>query len=82
MEIKLRYGCNPHQQLARLVFEGQTSPRRVLNGRPSYINILDAFAAWQLARELKEAWGSPGRGSLANPACFLQPREEGPGFPR
>ncbi|MHC4592784.1 MAG: phosphoribosylaminoimidazolecarboxamide formyltransferase [Planctomycetota bacterium] len=63
MEIKLRYGCNPHQQFARIVM-GDGQPLRVLNGAPSYINVLDALGAWQLARELKDATGSPGAASF------------------
>jgi AICAR transformylase/IMP cyclohydrolase PurH len=64
MEIKLKYGCNPHQRLARLVMEDRNAPLRVLNGTPSYINILDALGAWQLARELREATGLPGAASF------------------
>jgi len=64
VEIKLRYGCNPHQKFARLVIEREPSPLRVLNGAPGYINILDSLAAWQLARELKEATGLPGAASF------------------
>lgn len=56
MEIPLRYGCNPHQSQASLVMP-EPSGFQVVNGRPSYINILDALGAWQLARELKVATG-------------------------
>jgi AICAR transformylase/IMP cyclohydrolase PurH len=63
MEIPLRYGCNPHQQWARLVME-DPAPMRVLGGAPGYINVLDALGAWQLARELKEATGLPGAASF------------------
>ncbi|MHC5034944.1 MAG: phosphoribosylaminoimidazolecarboxamide formyltransferase, partial [Planctomycetota bacterium] len=63
MEIKLRYGCNPHQQFARIV-TGDDQPLRVLTGAPSYINVLDALGAWQLARELKDATGLPGAASF------------------
>lgn len=59
MEIELKYGCNSHQAPARLTVPGK-SHFQVLNGRPSYINILDALGAWQLARELKAATGKPG----------------------
>ena len=58
MEIKLKYGCNPHQRPASLTLPSP-SPLRILNGDPSYINILDALGAWQLARELKTATGIP-----------------------
>jgi len=63
MGVKLKYGCNPHQIPARLtVPEG--SGFKILNGAPSYINILDALGAWQLARELKMATGKPGAASF------------------
>lgn len=64
MELKLKYGLNPHQGQARLVFEGDGEPLRVLNGTPGYINLLDAFAAWQLARELREMAGAPAAASF------------------
>ncbi len=64
MEIRLRYGCNPHQKDARLVWEGEGEPLKVLNGAPGYINLLDAFGAWPLAKELKEATGKPGAASF------------------
>ena len=57
MEIELKYGCNPHQKPARLVMEGTAAPLQVLNGHPSYINLLDALGAWQLVRELRRATG-------------------------
>ena len=63
-EIKLRYGCNPHQGAARLLIEQEPSPLRVVSGAPGYINILDAMAAWQLARELRAATGLPGAASF------------------
>ncbi len=64
MEIPLRYGLNPHQKQARLVFPGEGEPLRVLNGAPGYINVLDALGAWQLARELKQVAGVPGAASF------------------
>lgn len=64
MEIELKYGLNPHQGQARLVIDREPSPLVVLNGRPGYINLLDAFAAWQLVRELKAATGLPGAASF------------------
>ncbi len=56
MDLELKYGCNPHQIPARLVLP-DPSPLRVLNGNPSYINVLDALGAWQLADELRLATG-------------------------
>lgn len=56
MEIQLKYGANPHQIPARLILP-DPAPLRILNGTPSYINILDALGAWQLARELGRATG-------------------------
>ncbi|MFO8007168.1 MAG: phosphoribosylaminoimidazolecarboxamide formyltransferase [Candidatus Brocadiia bacterium] len=64
MQIELKYGLNPHQEFARLVIEQEPAPLEVLNGRAGYINILDALAAWQLARELKGATGRPGAASF------------------
>lgn len=56
-EIKLKYGCNPNQGDARIYIEDGNLPIKVLNGRPGYINLLDAFNSWQLVKELKEATG-------------------------
>jgi len=64
MEIALRYGCNPHQTPARLLVAGDSAPLRILNGRPGYINMLDALGAWQLVRELRRATGLPSAASL------------------
>ena len=65
MEIKLKYGLNPHQKFARLVLPGgEPPPMRILNGTPGYINVLDMLGAWQLARELKGATGLPGAASF------------------
>ncbi len=59
-EIQLKYGCNPNQKPSRIFMEdGSDLPVTVLNGRPGYINFLDAFNGWQLVRELKEATGLP-----------------------
>ncbi len=59
-EIQLKYGCNPNQKPSRIYLEnGQDLPVTVLNGRPGYINFLDALNGWQLVRELKEATGLP-----------------------
>ena len=62
-EIELKYGCNPHQSPAGLSVPAG-SGFRVLSGRPSYINILDALGAWQLVRELKVATGKPAAASF------------------
>ncbi len=59
-EIELKYGCNPNQKPSRIYMEdGRELPVTVLNGRPGYINFLDAFNGWQLVKELKEATGLP-----------------------
>lgn len=59
-EFELKYGCNPNQKPAKVYCaDGQDLPIQVLNGRPGYINLLDAFNGWQLVRELKEATGYP-----------------------
>ena len=58
--MELKYGCNPNQKPARVFMkDGQDLPFTVLNGRPGYINLLDAFNSWQLVRELREATGLP-----------------------
>lgn len=59
-EIELKYGCNPNQKPARIFMDdGSDLPIKILNGRPGYINFLDAFNSWQLVKELKEALGLP-----------------------
>ena len=59
-ELSLKYGCNPNQKPARVFMEnGSDLPLTVLNGKPGYINLLDAFNGWQLVKELKEATGLP-----------------------
>ena len=59
-ELSLTYGCNPNQKPARVFMEnGSDLPLTVLNGKPGYINLLDAFNGWQLVKELKEATGLP-----------------------
>ena len=63
--IELKYGCNPNQKPARVFMkDGQDLPFTVLNGRPGYINLLDAFNSWQLVRELREATGLPAAASF------------------
>src|SRR5919204_1152 len=64
MELALRYGCNPHQTPTRLLMAGAAPPLRVLNGRPGYINLLDALGAWQLVHELRQATGLPSAASF------------------
>lgn len=56
-ELQLKYGCNPNQKPARIFMENGELPIKVLNGKPGYINFLDAFNAWQLVKELKQATG-------------------------
>ena len=59
-EMLLKYGCNPNQKPSRVFMEdGSELPIEVLNGKPGYINLLDAFNGWQLVRELKKATGMP-----------------------
>lgn len=64
-EIQLKYGCNPNQKPARIYMDnGGELPVEVLNGRPGYINFLDALNAWQLVKELKQATGVPAAASF------------------
>lgn len=64
-EMELKYGCNPNQKPARVFMEdGGELPVQVLNGRPGYINLLDALNGWQLVRELKAATGLPAAASF------------------
>ena len=58
-ELELKYGCNPNQKPSRIYMEEGELPLTVLNGRPGYINFLDALNGWQLVKELKEATGHP-----------------------
>lgn len=59
-ELELKYGCNPNQKPSRIYMaDGGELPIKVLNGKPGYINFLDAFNGWQLVRELKKATGLP-----------------------
>ena len=58
-ELELKYGCNPNQKPARIFMEQGELPLEVLNGKPGYINFLDALNAWQLVKELREASGLP-----------------------
>ena len=63
-ELLLKYGCNPNQSKARIYSKIGELPIEVLNGRPGYINFLDAFNSWQLVKELKEATGLPAAASF------------------
>ncbi|WP_308592201.1 phosphoribosylaminoimidazolecarboxamide formyltransferase [uncultured Megasphaera sp.] len=64
-ELQLKYGCNPNQSSARVYMkDGSDLPFTVLNGKPGYINLLDAFNSYQLVKELKEATGLPAAASF------------------
>lgn len=63
-ELELKYGCNPNQKPSRIYMEGGELPIKVLNGKPGYINFLDAFNGWQLVSELKKATGLPAAASF------------------
>ncbi|MDD7733509.1 MAG: phosphoribosylaminoimidazolecarboxamide formyltransferase [Anaerovoracaceae bacterium] len=63
-EMELKYGCNPNQKPAKIYMEKGELPIEILNGKPGYINLLDAFNSWQLVKELKEATGLPAAASF------------------
>ena len=64
-ELELKYGCNPNQKPSRIYMkDGSDLPITVLNGKPGYINFMDAFNSWQLVKELKEALGMPAAASF------------------
>lgn len=64
-ELALKYGCNPNQKPSRIFMQdGKDLPVEVLNGKPGYINFLDAFNSWQLVKELKAATGLPAAASF------------------
>ena len=63
-ELALKYGCNPNQKPSRIFMTEDELPIEVLNGRPGYINFLDALNSWQLVKELKEATGMPAAASF------------------
>lgn len=56
-EYELKYGCNPNQKPAKIYMKDRELPINILNGKPGYINLLDAFNSYQLVKELKEATG-------------------------
>lgn len=63
-QIELKYGCNPHQKPAKIYMKSGALPFKVLNGRPGYINFMDAFNSWQLVKELRGATGLPAAASF------------------
>ena len=63
-ELELKYGCNPNQKPSRVFMKDGELPFKVLNGKPGYINLLDAMNSWQLVRELKQATGLPAAASF------------------
>jgi len=63
-ELELKYGCNPNQKPARLYMEGRDLPITVLNGKPGYINFMDALNSWQLVKALKKSTGLPAAASF------------------
>ena len=63
-ELELKYGCNPNQKPARIFMEGGELPLEVLNGKPGYINFMDALNSWQLVKALKAATGLPSAASF------------------
>ena len=77
-ELELKYGCNPNQKPSRIYMaDGSELPIQVLNGRPGYINFLDAFNGWQLVSELKKATGLPAATSFKH----VSPAGAAVGFP-
>lgn len=76
-ELELKYGCNPNQKPSRIFMESGELPVEVINGRPGYINFLDALNGFQLARELKEATGLPSAASFKH----VSPAGAAAGFP-
>ncbi|MBN1994140.1 MAG: phosphoribosylaminoimidazolecarboxamide formyltransferase [Anaerolineae bacterium] len=64
MQVDFKYGCNPHQTPAWMLIEQEPAPLQVLNGKPGYINMLDALGAWQLVRECRAATGQASAASF------------------
>ena len=77
-ELALKYGCNPNQKPARIFMQEGELPIEVLNGRPGYINFMDALNGWQLVKELKEATGMPAAASFARPMPQAEPEPAKP----
>jgi phosphoribosylaminoimidazolecarboxamide formyltransferase/IMP cyclohydrolase len=63
-QIELKYGCNPHQKAAKIYTKNKALPFKILNGRPGYINFMDAFNSWQLVKELKSVAALPAAASF------------------
>lgn len=63
-ELALKYGCNPNQKPSRIFMSDEELPIEIINGRPGYINFLDALNSWQLVKEMKEATGMPAAASF------------------
>ena len=59
-ELELKYGCNPNQKPSKIYMQEGELPITVLNGKPGYINFLDAFNGWQLSARIKESHGTSG----------------------
>ena len=76
-EIKLKYGCNPHQSKARVFSKSGDLPFTILNGQPGYINLLDTINSWQLVKELKAALNLPAAASFKH----VSPAGAGVGLP-
>lgn len=73
-EFQLKYGTNPNQKPARIYMaDGSDLPVQILNGRPGYINFLDAFNSWQLVRDLKKALGQPAAASFKHVSPPVRP---------
>ena len=80
-EFELKYGCNPNQKPSKIYMkDGSDLPITVLNGRPGYINFLDAFNAWQLVKELKAALGLPAATSFKHVSPHLRRRGSASGL--
>ena len=69
-EYKLKYGCNPNQNPARIHMDGQALPFQILNGAAGYINLLDAFNSWQLVRERDDSSCHSENGTPDCPVAF------------
>lgn len=76
-EIQLKYGCNPNQKPSKVFMKEGELPIEILNGKPGYINLLDAFNGWQLVKELKKATGLPAATSFKH----VSPAGAAVGFP-
>lgn len=73
-ELELKYGCNPNQKPSRVFMrDGSDLPFVVLNGKPGYINLLDALNSWQLVKELKAATGLPAAASFKHVSPPVRP---------